>query len=263
MERRRKRSPLQIMQDTVYALFIRELRTRFGGSRLGYFWAIAEPAGQAAIMAGIFSLLGRSSISGVEVGLFMVTSLLTFKLFNKILTQTANAVQANKGLMSYRQVEPIDPVITRVIIELVTYICVLFLLCVLMAWVLGYEVLPAFPLQLIGAIGLLTLLSLGIGLLLCSLVEYWADTPKLLTVVMTPMLFVSGVFYPASVVPKHYWYLINWNPVFHCLELMREAYFDVYYAGFGSWTYVISLTLLFLSLSLSLYHVNRSRFIGG
>ena len=52
-----KRTPLQIMSATVHALLMRELKTRFGANRLGYFWAIAEPVAQASVMALIFDLI--------------------------------------------------------------------------------------------------------------------------------------------------------------------------------------------------------------
>jgi capsular polysaccharide transport system permease protein len=66
-----KRNSWQIMCDTVHALLMRELKTRFGANRLGYFWAIADPVAQAAVMGVLFSLIGRSSVSGIDIALFI------------------------------------------------------------------------------------------------------------------------------------------------------------------------------------------------
>ena len=52
------RSSWQIMCDSVHALLMREIKTRFGSNRLGYFWAIAEPIAQAAVLGDVFPLLG-------------------------------------------------------------------------------------------------------------------------------------------------------------------------------------------------------------
>ena len=52
------------MGDTVHALMMREIKTRFGSNRMGYFWALAEPIAQAGIMALMFSLMGRNSVAG-------------------------------------------------------------------------------------------------------------------------------------------------------------------------------------------------------
>lgn len=257
------RSSFQIMKDTVFALFIRELRTRFGGNRLGYFWAIAEPAGQAAVFAILFSIIGRESISGVPVPVFLITGLLAFKLFNKLLSQAANAVISNKGLMTYRQVEPIDPVLTRTLIEVVTYFVVLSVLMGLMGWFLGYDIFPDDLLMFLVAIALLIFLALALGLILCSALEFWPDTNRLISVITTPLLFLSGVFYSANMLPQQYWGYLSWNPIFHALEMMREAYFSQYHSGFSDPVYLVELNLVAWVLGLALYKVNRPRFISG
>lgn len=257
----RYRTPFGIMRDTVYALFIRELRTRFGGSRLGYFWALFEPAAQTAALAVVFSLIGRHSISGVPVALFMVTGVLTFKTFVKIMTQSGNAVQANKALMAYRQVEPVDPVITRFVIEMATYFLVLVMLVTLMFWFLDYDVVPANPLEVLAVVMVLSLLGCGLGLLVASGVEYWPDLAKLVGVVTTPLMFVSGVMHSASMVPQQYWQYFTWNPIFHCMELLREAWFASYYSGFGDWGFVLAVDLLVWSLALVVHRFGRVRLI--
>jgi len=122
------------MRDTLHALLMRELKTRFGAKKLGYFWAVAEPAAQASIMAVMFSLIGRSSLSGVPVALFIISGILPFKFFSKLLSQLAQAVQANKSLFAYRQVTAIDPVITRLIIEAATFVVVYSIILTVMAW---------------------------------------------------------------------------------------------------------------------------------
>ena len=35
------RTSIQVMRDTVYALMMRELKTRFGARKLGYFWGVS------------------------------------------------------------------------------------------------------------------------------------------------------------------------------------------------------------------------------
>ncbi|WP_221795281.1 ABC transporter permease [Oceanobacter mangrovi] len=249
------------MVDTIFALFIRELRTRFGDNRLGYFWALAEPVGQAAIMATLFTLVGRNSIAGVEVAVFLLSGIIPYKIYSKTISQSAFAIKANKTLLAYRQVEPIDPLLTRFVIELLTTIIVFILLMAVMGWFWGYEVVPDRPAEVLGALILMGLIALGFGLIMCSVVSYWDDASKVLGIVMTPMMLVSGVLYCAGMIPAQYWYLLSWNPAFHAIELIRESYFATYYAGFGSWMYLFEVLFFTWLLALSLYRINRVRFI--
>ena len=254
------RTSWQIMRDTVHALFIRELRTRFGSNRLGYFWALAEPAGQAAIMVALFSTIGRHSLSGVPVALFMLSGILPLKLFSKLLTQLSAAVQANKGLLGYRQVAPIDPLITRLIIELVTFLIVYVLLLVVLAW-MGMRVLPDDFLRLLSASLLMVIVAAGLGMIFCVTQLYWDDVTKLINLIMTPMMFISGVFYSATMIPEQYWYLFSWNPLFHAIELARDAFFASYSTPVGSWYYLGAFALVTQAMGLMLYRTNHQRFV--
>lgn len=248
------------MADTIFALIMRELRSRYGNGRLGYFWALAVPAAQAAVMVLIFSSIGRKSLTGVPVALFMLVSLLPFKMFFKTLTQVSGAIDANAGLLSYRQVVALDPVIARVLLEFFHFILVAFILFSGLGW-LGVNVLPDRFLELLLACILLALLANGCGLVVCSVALYWDSVNKVISVLMTPMMLFSGVFFAASMIPEQYWHLIAWNPVFHALELMRDAWFRSYATPAGSWEYLIMAVVLSNSLGLMLYWRNRERFI--
>mgnify|MGYP000113411684 CR=1 FL=1 len=254
------RTSLQVMRDTIHALLMRELKTRFGAKKLGYFWAFAEPAAQAVILATLFSLIGRSSIAGVDVALFMISGILPFKFFSKLLPQLAQAIAANKPLFAYRQVAAIDPIITRIIIEAVTFVVVYTVILMAMAW-MGFEVWPDDLLALLGISALLLLLGAGIGLIMCSAVAHWEDASKILAMIMIPMFIISGIFFCATMVPQQYWYLLDWNPIFHVIELSRDAMFASYTTPIGSWSYVGLCALVSVSIGLMLYQVNRNRFI--
>lgn len=257
---RTQRTSLQIMFDTVYALMIRELKTRFGAKKLGYFWALVEPAAQASIMAIIWSLMGRNSLSGVHVALFMVSGIMPFKFFSKLLPQLASSVQANKALFTYRQVSILDPIITRLIIELATYIIVFSLILASMAW-MGFDVQMQDFLAFFGINMLLVFLSIGLGILLCVATAYWEDTTKVVAMVMMPMFIMSGIFFTATMIPPQYMYIFDWNPIFHIIELIRQSMFVSYTSPVGDWQYVAFVALVANAAGLMFYQVSRQRFI--
>jgi capsular polysaccharide transport system permease protein len=248
------------MMGSVHALLMRELKTRFGSSKLGYFWAIAEPVAQAAVIGLIFTLLGRHSVGNIPVVLFLFTGILPFKLFAKLLPQLSMGISANKALFSYRQVAPIDPIITRLCIEVATYVISYAFIMLCLAW-LDFYIIPDQLLPLFAANALLILLGTGLGIALCSAVQYWEDTPKLLAMVISPLFYLSGIFYSATMIPPQYWYFFSWNPIFHLIELSRDAYFKGYSTPIGDWQFVSIFTLVAVVLGLSLYRVNRVKFV--
>lgn len=260
MIKSQNRTSWQIMQNTVHALLMREIKTRFGADRLGYFWAIAEPVAQASIMAVIFTLLGRSSVAGIPVAIFLFVGILPFKFFGKLIPQIGAAIDANKALFTYRQVTAVDPIITRILIEVLTFIVVYVLIFTAMAW-LGFDVSPDNLLELLAACFLLLSTAVGLGLLLCCAVTYWPDAAKLFAMVMTPMFLISGILYCATMIPEQYWYLFSWNPIFHLIELSRDAFFVSYKTPIGDWYFVSFVALSSLSIGLMTFRINRQRFI--
>lgn len=258
--KRNKRTSIQIMYDTVHALMMRELKTRFGAKKLGYFWALAEPMAQGLVMGTMFTLIGRSSLSGVPVILFMVSGIVPFKFFSKLLTQLTGAVNANKSLFTYRQVSILDPVITRLIIEIATYIIVFCVLLAGLAWA-GFKVEMQNFLEFVVINFLLITFGAGLGLSLCVAAAYWEDVTKVVGMVMMPMLLISGVFFAATMIPQQYLYLLDWNPIFHALELIRESMFASYTSPVGDWQYLAFCSLVANAFGLMFYQASREKFI--
>ena len=260
------RSAWQITLDTQYALLFRELKTRFGAKRLGYFWAIAEPAGQVLLISILFMMIGRNSLTGVSVMVFMLTGFLPYGMFRKMLSSTGAAVTANKGLLGYRQVSPMDAVAVRFTIEFATSVCVYVILLAIFGWLgieilshLQIDVIPDRLLEVFCSFLLLALLGSGIGLIIAVGTSYWADLQNIVSIALRPMIFISGVFYTITAIPERYWYLLTWNPVLHAIELGRDAFFDTYSTPVGSWWYLGGCTFGFLTIGLMMYRVSRNR----
>lgn len=258
--KRTSRTSLQIMFDSVFALMMREIKTRFGAKKLGYFWAIVEPAAQATIMALIWSLMGRSNLAGVPVALFMISGIMPFKFFSKLLPQLSSSVQANKALFTYRQVSILDPIVTRLIIEVATYIIVFCIILAVMSW-MDFNIQMQDSLAFMAINALLIFLGLGLGLLLCVATAYWEDTGKIVAMMMMPLFLLSGIFFTATMIPPNYLYIFDWNPVFHVIELIRQSMFVSYTSPVGDWQYVAFCALVSNAAGLMLYQVNRQRFI--
>ena len=254
------RRPLTVMFDVVHALFIREIKTRFGRSHLGYFWALAEPVALIVLFSAVYSLRGSEILSGVDITLFLLSGIYPFTLFRNTITKIMMAVKSNKALFIYRQVSPIDPIIARIIIEVAFYSLTYILFLVGLTW-FGVDAWPFDPLLLLTAHAVLILLSFGIGLSLCCVIEYWGDIEKVFGMLMRPMFFLSGLFYVMSMIPQQYWHFFDWNPVLHLIELMRSAFFEEYSTEFANWSYPIYLSLSLTVLGLMLYRVNRYKLI--
>ena len=73
------------------ALMLRELRVRFGRTKLGYLWAVLQPVGWIVMLSLVFGLIGRLPGFGDNMPLFFATGVLPFLLFQQTTAQLGNA----------------------------------------------------------------------------------------------------------------------------------------------------------------------------
>ena len=108
----------------VSAFIIREIATRYGRSPGGYIWALLEPLAFIAMMSMLMSAFGRLPSMGDSFPLFYATGFLAFNMYKSMEAYLASSISANKPLMSYPNVAPIDSVIARFILQGATSIVV-------------------------------------------------------------------------------------------------------------------------------------------
>jgi len=245
------RSGLEVQQAAVKALFLREIKTRFGKYRLGYLWAIMEPAAHLLILLAVFGFIMHRTMPDISFPVFLLNGIIPYFIFSNIATRSIGAIEANQGLFNYRPVKPIDTIISRVILEVVIYILV-YVVLMTSVGLLGEQFSLVNIITLSMTWALLVIFSFGIGLIFMVVGNAFPETEKFLPIIIKPLYFVSCIMFPLHAIPKDYWSYLLWNPIVHVVELSRESVVAGYITEGVSLNYlaIVSLTILFLGLSL-------------
>lgn len=252
-----RRSAWEIQRAVVFALFVRELKTRFGGRWLGAFWVLLEPLAHVTVMLLIFGYVRNRVLPGVEYPVFLLTGLVPFFLFRNLALRGMQAIEANRGLFGYRQVKPLDPLVSRALLEVLLYGFVYLLTLAALGW-LGFQVLPAHPLQWLGTGALLVASGFALGLLFAVLTDELPNMRSLIGVAFLPLYLVSGIIFPVAALPREVLPWLLWNPVLHAIELSRGQFFPQYHVlPEVSAQYVTAFALTVLALAMSAYRVRR------
>lgn len=255
------RSPFQITVGTWKALFLREAVTRLAAGRAAWVWLLFEPLAYLIFIMTLFGFVFRRQVAGVDGAMFVVTGLLGFYFARNTFMRSMEAIQANGALFTYRQVKPVDTVLVRAALEgFLTMLTAIMLLAG--AGLFGYDVLPDDPLTVMATVFSLWMCGLGIGLILSAATKLVSELGKVVSILVTPLYFVSGVMIPASSIPQPYrdWLMVN--PFLHALEILRAAYFSHYHlAAEASLAYVFEFALATVFLGLSL-HLRFSQRLG-
>ncbi|NIF03059.1 ABC transporter permease [Pantoea sp. Acro-805] len=251
------RSGFEVQQAAVKALFLREIRTRFGKYRLGYFWAILEPAAHLLILLTIFGYVMHRTMPDISFPVFLINGIVPYFLFSNISKRSISAIESNQGLFNYRPIKPIDTIIARVALESVIYAAVYILLMITLT-LSGENVIVTNLLQLIFAWLLLIIFSGSVGIIFMVAGKTIPETQRFLPIILKPLYFISCIMFPLHSIPKEYWSFFLWNPIVHAVELSREAVVTGYVSDGVSLQYLFICTLATLFLSLSLYQ-NREK----
>jgi capsular polysaccharide transport system permease protein len=242
-------------------LFLREALTRLFASRGAWAWLVLEPVFHIAYLVVIFAVIRVRSVGGFDTTVWIVVGLLAYFVFERVSTQTTNAISGNRSLFAYRQVLPIDAMLTRAVLELVV-LAVVAMVVFGAAALLGHNVLPSDPLEALTAIAALWLLAIGWGQMRAVFQDLVPEIEIVLNFVMKPMYLISGVIVPLASIPLPYRDWLMYNPVAQGIEATREAFAANYHAASGlSVPYLVSCTLVLLFVGMVLMRQFSARLV--
>lgn len=233
---------LAVQGRVISALTLRETRSRYGNSKLGFFWALFEPFAHVIVFIGIFSALGRASPIGDSMGLFILTGVIPWLLYSNIVSHVMGGQTANKALLGYPQVMPMDITISRVILESATLVLVmLFFLGA--AVYLGVTIRIDSFLQMLSPMGLLILLATGVGLINAAIIPHYPSYQNIYSAFSRPLYFISGIFFTADFLSPEAYAMVQYNPLIHLIEWFRSGFYSSFESNLYERPYAISVCL--------------------
>jgi capsular polysaccharide transport system permease protein len=247
-----------VQLQVIYALLLREVKTRFGKHQWGYAWALIGPILWVGAFAWLYTLLGRLAPPGMSMIPFLITGIVTFDVFRGTSNAATGAIGGNKGLLFYPQVRPLDLVMARAVLEGATQLVVFAILLSGVALYEGRMPIHSILTTLIG-LGLATGLGASLGLVMCGLTTLSTTVERVLGMVMRPMFWFSAVFYPVDSSPSGFREILLYNPVVHAIEMVRLGWFSGYQSRHIDPWYPVLWILVLLFFGLSLERVARRR----
>jgi capsular polysaccharide transport system permease protein len=218
-------------------------------------WILLEPIVHLVFLNLLFGFILQRVVAGIPGGLFLTTGLLGYFMVQNVATRSQDAITANAGLLTYRQVLPVDTVLVRTALEaLLVVISGLFLFTGL--YIFGFQVIPNDAVLVIMAFVAMWFLGIGLGLVLSVISELIPEVKKVTKMLFRPLYFLSGIMFPVSALPPAYQEWVMLNPIAHGIELIRAGFFPQhqYHAvAEASLGYVLVCAMVTMCLGLALH----------
>jgi capsular polysaccharide transport system permease protein len=219
---------LEIQFDVIYALILRESRTRFGKHLLGYVWALVEPLLWIGLLFGLFYFSGRQIPYGMTVITFVTTGVVPFILVRNCVRYGINAVSANRSLLFFPQVHALDVVMSRAFLEMATIILVFWAIIGTHELYYGHYS-PTDTAMVIGGLFLGGLIGASAALAFCFANMFLGWIDRVINRLLRILFFTSGAFFDVNEVPLEAQRILLWNPLLHITSIVRigwNAQFD-------------------------------------
>ncbi len=250
-----RRSPWSSQVLVIKALLRREIVTRFGPYKLGFFWMLLEPLVSVLFLGLILSPVIGRTVPEIPFAFFLLNGKLLLRLFTGPMAIGVNALKSNQGLIVYPKVKILDVFIARFLYELITTSFSFVVFSIIAVWI-GVDLYLGSLHTLVYCILLTWLLGCGVGLILGVAAAHIKEVEKLMPILQSPLMFISAVMIPTYALPESAVKLILWNPLVHTVELSRKALFPLYQIPNENLMYPAVCVIVTLGLGLAFFNAN-------
>jgi capsular polysaccharide transport system permease protein len=233
-----------------FALIVREMTTRYGNKFGGYAWAVLDPVLFVTMLTLIFSAIAHVPPLGRSFPLFFATGYATFYIYRSIMEQVSLSVRVNLPLLTYPIVKPVDTIVARLTLQVITLFLVNLILFGFLFMVTDVDRVNWNPILLGSAIAVM--LGAGVGIANVVWFNLSSTYEQVWGIINRPAFIVSGVFFLPESIPIPFREVLLWNPLVHIIGLVRTGFYPTYRATYIDLPYVVGLALFSLVFGLTL-----------
>lgn len=215
-------------RELIRNLVLRDLKSRYKGSALGYLWTQLAPLLMMLLFWVVFSFVFQSSLAMFPI--FLIVALLPWNYCAEAVSGGARSVIDNANLVKKvffpREVLPLVSVFSSLLNYLLS-LPVMFLVMAIVQWFypplegqLNFSWTFAYlPVLLI----IQTIFLIGVAMFLSTLAVFFRDTVHLIGILVQFWFFLTPVVYALDTVAAPLARVIRWlNPMASLIEFYRE-----------------------------------------
>ncbi|MCX7045071.1 MAG: ABC transporter permease [Candidatus Sumerlaeota bacterium] len=273
---------LWIYRELILSLVTRDLKTRYKGSALGFFWSLCRPLFIMAVLFAVFVVIVPLRFdqayfnvaddpwaTKVGFGVHLMIGILLWNFFASALSESTRSILGNGNLIKKIKM-PLEVFPVATVLANLAHLLLAFAVLVPAMLLLGYR-MSWLALTAPLLIALLTILTAGFAFMLSAANVFYRDVASLTEIVLMAWFYVTPIFYPASVayaqLREHsivFFWLFVANPMATiCIAVRRVLFIEGNFASAREagdatlWKYLLLCTFI----SLAIYGLGRLMFM--
>lgn len=250
----------RVQLRVLHALVLREASLRLGPHRFGHLLVLADVMWGTAFLGVINYFLERPPPYGESIVFYMFTGMAPFTLYRVLHIKVSAALEANKALLTYPVIRPVDTMLARMLLESTFQLFSFLLFYLVFIW-LSYAPLPAHPVELLMAIGATMLLGFSMGVTGMILRTLWRAWQVVDGMIARVLFFISGIFFQVEFLPPPIRDVLTWNPLVHAIEWVRYCIYPNYFTQILDREYLLAWGIIGTVFGLGMERILRPRIL--
>ncbi len=229
----------------------REFASRYLGTQLGFFWAVAQPLALILIYTLVFSEIMRPALPGhtsrFAYSIYLTAGIILWGLFGDLLGRSVGIFVQNAHLLKKVSVP-------KITLPAIASLSALLNFSIALALFLAFMLLsgnwPGWPLlALIPVVAVLVVFAMGLGLLLATVNVFYRDVEQSLAIVIQFWFWLTPIVYPAAALPAYVQSILKWNPLWPLVRATQDIFVERRFPDWTTlaWPAILAFVFLFLA----------------
>ena len=230
----------------------RDFVSRYLGTNLGFFWAVAQPLAMILIYTLVLAEIMKPALPGhpgqFAYSIYLCAGIILWQLFSDLLNRSVGIFVHNAALLKKAHLPKLAfPIV--VALSGLSNFGVIFTLFLAFLVVIG-----AFPvaaiLAMIPVVVLVVAFALGLGVLLGTINVFYRDVEQSVSMLLQFWFWLTPIVYPSRALPGFAADVLAWNPMWPIVRAAQTVFLEDRPPIWSTLAYPAVVTIVFLTLGL-------------
>ncbi len=245
-------------REMIRSLVHKELRGKYKGSVLGFFWSLLLPLFQLLVYTIVFSVFMRSEIE--HFSMFLFVALIPWFFFNSCISTGALSIIQQKNLVAKiyfpRMVLPVSAVASYFINMLLSFLVVFE---ALLLSGIGVDVRVLWYLPLVFFVEFV--MGIGGALLFSAWTVYFRDLEYILNILTMAWMYLTPILYPLETVPETIRGFLYLNPMTSVIIAYRDILYYKHAPDLQTLSYAVLWGIVLLLAGWQVFRKLQKHFV--
>jgi ABC-2 type transport system permease protein/lipopolysaccharide transport system permease protein len=237
-------------------MVVQDLRVRYQRSVLGFFWSLLNPILMMITLTLVFSQIFQ--IQREHFALYLFAGMVPWGFLSASLTDCAFCIISNEGLIRKIYLPKLIFPLSRVLINLTTFVLSMAALFLLLEPLGARLSLPM--LMLPAVVALYFAFVLGLGLIVATTNTFFRDCGHLVTVIVQAWYFATPIIYEKSFLQDAQW-LLWLNPAYPFIQMFQDIIKDGVWPAFATFLVATAVAAVSLGVGYAAFKCHEDKLV--